>query len=115
MVNIEFLYFRGCPGEEAAFGLLQRALAEQKTAAAVERIEVPGPETAEQFRFIGSPSIRIDGIDLEGEGTETSLGYGWRCRQYSESEPGHPRAVPSLELIRRRLLERLGEGESDGG
>lgn len=105
MLTIEFLYFAGCPGHQAAFDLLQQVLAREGIQAEVERIEVPGPEAAEEYRFLGSPSIRIDGVDLEGDEVEAAQGYGWRCRYYAESEPGQPKAVPASELIRRQLLQ----------
>ena len=55
---------------------------------------------------MGSPSIRIDGVDLEGREAEETQGYGWRCRYYQQSEPGQPKGVPARELIRERLRER---------
>ncbi|NIR46641.1 MAG: thioredoxin family protein [Gemmatimonadetes bacterium] len=105
-MTVELLYFDGCPAEPAAFALLERVLEEENVSEQVQRIAVPGPAATTELRFIGSPSIRIDGVDLEGPDAEDELGFGWRCRQYSESEPGESKAVPSAELIRRRLKER---------
>ena len=103
MTRIEFLYFEGCPGQKPAFELLSQVVAQETPDAEIERIEVPGPDEAESFRFIGSPTIRVDGIDLEGPEAEKALGYGWRCRTYSESQPGQLSSVPGEDLIRRRL------------
>jgi hypothetical protein len=108
-MTVEFLYFRDCPARDAALGVLERALAQEKAAAEIVQIEVPGPEAADRHRFIGSPSIRINGVDLEGKAAEAKLGYGWRCRWYVECEPGESRAVPSGKLIRRRLRESRSE------
>ena len=105
-MSIEFLYFRDCPGHQAAFALLKQVLREEKIEEVILKIEVPGPEAAAEFRFIGSPSIRVDGTDVEGSDAEAELGFGWRCRYYAESEPGQSRAVPAADLIRRRLRER---------
>ena len=107
MHHIEFLYFRDCPSHKAALALLQRVLDEERTGANVEQVEVPGPEAVEEHKFVGSPSIRIDGVDLEGEEAEASMGYGWSCRQYAQSEPGQSRGVPAAELIRKRLRESI--------
>ena len=108
MIDIEFLYFNGCPGHEPAFTLLQEVLEQEDIEAEVSRIQVTGPEAVEEHRFIGCPSIRIDGVDLEGREAEETQGYGWRCRYYQESEPGQPKAVPAKELIRQRLREQAG-------
>lgn len=115
MLSVEFLYFRDCPGREATLALLDRVLEEEGAAAEVVQIEVPGPDAAEEHRFVGSPSIRIDGVDLEGPEVEAAMGYGWRCRQYGEAEPGQTRAVPARELVRRRIRERIEELKANGG
>jgi hypothetical protein len=112
-MKVEFLYFEGCPGHVAAFSLLRQAVAEEDGGAELVAIEVPSPEAAEAHRFVGSPTIRIDGVDLEGPEVEASQGYGWRCRYYEDSEPDQPKAVPSAELIRRRLRERISEVAKD--
>ncbi len=106
MINVEFLYFNECPGHEQAYALLQEVLEQEDLDVEVSRIEVAGPEVVEEHRFMGSPSIRIDGVDLEGREVEETQGYGWRCRYYQQSEPGQPKGVPARELIRERLRER---------
>ena len=106
MINVEFLYFNGCPGHEQAYALLQEVLEQEDLDVEVSRIEVAGPEVVEEHRFMGSPSIRIDGVDLEGREAEETQGYGWRCRYYQQSEPGQPKGVPARELIRERLREQ---------
>lgn len=104
-MHIELLYFAGCPAVEAAAGLLDDVLSAEGIDAAVSRIQVPGPEAIAEHRFIGSPTIRINGVDLEGGQAERELGYGWRCRLYGTSQPGQPRSVPAADLIRTRVRE----------
>ncbi len=106
MINVEFLYFNECTGHEQAYALLQEVLEQEDLDVEVSRIEVAGPEVVEEHKFMGSPSIRIDGVDLEGREAEETQGYGWRCRYYQQSEPGQPKGVPARELIRERLRER---------
>ena len=103
MTRIEFLYFEGCAGHKPAFELLSQVTAQETPDAEVDRIVVSGPEEVERYRFVGSPTIRVDGVDLEGPETERDLGYGWRCRTYAESQPGELPSVPAEDLIRRRL------------
>ena len=40
----------------------------------IKKIEVTSPELAVQHRFLGSPSIRIDGRDIEGREEESEYG-----------------------------------------
>ena len=107
MIRIEFLYFNGCPGHEPAWELLSEVLAESKVEVEIERIEIPNADKVEAHRFLGSPSIRINGEDLEGSEVENEIGYGWRCRFYEDSEPGQPKAVPNRRLIWKRLQKAL--------
>ena len=52
-------------------------------------------------RFLGSPTIQIDGIDLEGPSAQDA-GVGFGCRVYNEG--GELRGWPSKEQIRNALL-----------
>ena len=63
-------------------------------------VEVASEEDAQRKRFIGSPTIRIDGVDLEGPEAEAK-GYGYGCRVYSSH--GGFAAWPSVERIRYAL------------
>ncbi len=98
-MKIEFLYFKDCPGYESALALLEGILIESGTAVAIERIEVTTPELANQHRFLGSPSIRINGRDIEG--TEEASEYGLKCRIYLDTGSG----IPSESVLRKALQE----------
>ena len=110
MVNVEVLYFRDCPGHVPALALLKDVIQAEGIEAQISEIEIPGAEAVEKHRFVGSPTIRIDDVDLEGSEVEEDQGYGWRCRYYASSEPGQTKAVPSADLIRRRLREAARAG-----
>jgi len=98
MKKIEFLYFEGCPSYKKALDNLKAVLAEEKIKAAVELIHVDSPEDAEKFGFYGSPSIRVDGVDLEGKRGE----YSYACRIYEID--GLSTGIPTKEYIRGRLF-----------
>jgi hypothetical protein len=98
-MKIEFLYFEKCPGYKPALSLLDQILLERDIEASIERIEVTSPELAVQHRFLGSPSIRINGKDIEG-GEEASE-YGLKCRIYLDTGSG----VPS-EVVLRKALQK---------
>lgn len=96
-VTIELLYFEGCPGFAELLPRL-RALTEGRAELQLRRIE--SLEDAEAERFLGSPSVRVDGQDVEpGAGERTD--FGMKCRLYRTSEGQH--APPDAWL--RRALE----------
>jgi len=103
-MKIEFLYFENCPGHKPALSLLEQILLEKDIAASIEKIEVTSPELAVQHRFLGSPSIRINGVDIEEH--EGTLEYGLKCRIYLDTGSG----VPSYKTF-RMALERAKKGE----
>lgn len=83
-MNIELLWFEDCPNHEATFALLRDVLRERGIDETVERIEVPDLETGERTKFPGSPTIRIDGVDIEPM-YEDGGDYTPRCRLYATS------------------------------
>ena len=101
-MKIEFLYFDGCPSWVPALQNLKTVIAEDFPESDIHLIHIHSVEEAELQNFQGSPSIRVDGSDLEGK----EEGYGYRCRLYEE----HDRlsGVPSKELI-RACLTRLSK------
>lgn len=78
---IEILTFDGCPNRTGAIGLVDRVLAETGVAASVEVVYVPDSETAERLRFLGSPTIRVDGRDVEPAAGERR-DFALACRVY---------------------------------
>ena len=80
-MNIEILWFKGCPNHHAARALVEEVLREQDIEATIETVEVPDLETGERVRFPGSPTIRVDGKDVE-PGYEDTGDYTPRCRVY---------------------------------
>ena len=101
-LKIEFLYFENCPGHKPALSLLEQILLEKDIEASIEKIEVTSPEFAVQQHFLGSPSIRINGVDLEG--LEEAPDYGLKCRIYLETGSG----IPSYKTF-RMTLERANK------
>lgn len=79
--RIELLWWEGCPSADRAEHELRAALDELALGGAeVERREIAGEDHAHAERFIGSPTIRVDGEDVipppAGEP------YGLACRIY---------------------------------
>ena len=95
-MQIEFLWFDDCPHHTAARALLSEVLAERGVEAEIDDINVPDLESGERVKFAGSPSIRINGTDIE-PGYEDTGDYAPRCRVYPTS--AGLRGVPEREWI----------------
>ena len=102
-MKTQFYYFAGCPSSEKALANLKEALALERLSDTVETVEVTSAADAESCRFIGSPTIRIDGVDIEGPEAE-ERGYGFGCRVYADG--ASTRGWPSVDRIRQALRAR---------
>jgi hypothetical protein len=100
MLRIELLYWRGCPSYPEAQELLANVLSERGIGEHVELHEVTSQEEAEQLRFPGSPTIRIDGRDVDPAGAAARAALA--CRIYRLPD-GRPSPVPSREQLEAAL------------
>ena len=78
---VEVLTFEGCPHAEPALALAERVVAESGIDATVERVDVPDGGAAAAQRFLGSPTIRVNGRDIE-PGVVERADYVLSCRIY---------------------------------
>ena len=99
-MDIEFLYWEGCPSYPEARELLGEVLAERRSDARVEVREVKSQAEAEELRFPGSPTIRIDGRDVDPDGA--SARPALMCRIYRKPDGGVS-PVPTREQLEAAL------------
>ena len=97
---VEFLFWEECPSHEEALALLREVLAESgRDPEAVEIVEVRTHEDAQRLGFPGSPTIRVDGRDIDAERAGR---FGLLCRIYHLPD-GRPSPVPSRHLLEEAL------------
>ncbi len=101
LTKIEFLYFEGCPSYKSALDHLKEIIDEEKIDSNLKIIIVESPEEAQKVGFQGSPSIRVNGIDLE----DKNDGFSFNCRLYNVN--GELTGTPSKEFIRYKLLSKI--------
>jgi len=95
MTKVEVLYFEGCPNHAPVKEMVRRILEREKIQAEVRAIEVDDVEAAQTLRFLGSPSVRVNGVDIEpGRENDPPL-YG--CRTYTVE--GKTTGVPPAEWL----------------
>jgi hypothetical protein len=103
--KIEFLYWGDCPSHPQAWKFLQEVMEELSIEAPVEQIEVLTDGDAERLAFPGSPTIRVNGADIDPAGA-SQMGTALTCRIY-RLQDGRISPVPAKEMIRQALA---GEG-----
>lgn len=95
-VNVEVLYFDGCPNYEALLPRLRELLASIGIAADIGLVKVQDADAAERKRFLGSPTVRIDGCDVE-PGADHRSDFGLKCRLFAT--PQGLRGTPADEWV----------------
>jgi len=78
---VEVLTFEGCPRAEPAFELVERVVAASGISATIRHVDVPDADAAAAHRFLGSPTIRVNGRDIE-PGAGERAEYVLSCRIY---------------------------------
>jgi hypothetical protein len=96
--RIELLYFAGCPSHEQLLPTVQQLAAESGAAVELRRIETL--EAAEHEHFLGSPTVRVNGADVDLTAHERT-DFGLNCRIYRSVDVQSP--LPPERWIRQAL------------
>lgn len=97
---VEILYFDGCPNHEAARELVERVSGDFDVEPEIRIVEVADVKAGERLRFLGSPTVRVDGRDVE-PGADDRDRFVFGCRLYQlASGPG---GVPDERWLRDAL------------
>ena len=96
-MQIDFYYWEDCPSHDEALARLRDVLAEQGVDAAIRLVRVASEEEAADLGFLGSPSIRIDGVDIDPTAPGRAE-YGLTCRAYTRPD-GRISPLPPREMI----------------
>jgi hypothetical protein len=100
-MNVEILYFEGCPNHDPALEMVRRVLDREKIGAEVRLIEVTDEKAAETVRFLGSPSIRVNGADIEPGREDDSPFFGCRTYTVAGKTVGVPPERWMVDALRR--------------
>jgi len=106
-LKILFLYSEDCPSHEQALQRLRKVMNEEGMRNEIEILRVETSEEAEKLKFIGSPTILIDGRDID---PPTNPYYALTCRAY-RLEDGRMSPLPSEAMI-RQAIRRASTEES---
>jgi hypothetical protein len=99
-MKVEIYYFDGCPNYKPASERLRAVIHQEGISADVNEIEVPNEAAAKDLGFLGSPTIRVNGVDIE-PASRNAVVTGFACRCY-------PGGLPSTEMILAALREAQG-------
>jgi hypothetical protein len=108
--QIEVLVFDGCPNLESTIEHARQAVTRANVSADLRVVRVETDDDAQRLRFLGSPTVRVDGVDVE----PAAIGredFGMQCRIYSVA--GRYQGTPPADWIAAALRGGRPEEPSD--
>jgi hypothetical protein len=84
-MEIELLYFDDCPGHAELRERLPRLLEQAGVKTTIQERRIDSEDEAIAQRFLGSPTLRIDGHDVDPP-AHLREDYGLRCRLYPSAQ-----------------------------
>lgn len=100
---VDVLFFDGCPNIDSTVSRIHSAAAAANIADVdVRFVRVETEDEAARTLFLGSPSVRVDGVDVE-LAARTRRDFALQCRVYPKEQGGLDGAPP-VEWIRAALL-----------
>jgi hypothetical protein len=104
-MRIEVLYVPGCPNYEPAVERIRKVLVSESVQVGIRAVSVNTEGEAKALLFPGSPTVRINGEDVEGTGTTVP---SLSCRLYADRS-----GIPSEESL-RLAVTRAKSAEQHG-
>jgi len=98
---VEIFYFDGCPNHHPAIALVERISRELGIDAELRLVNVRDKQAAQLLRFLGSPTIRVGGVDVDPDTAERD-DYALSCRIF-RTEAGVS-GQPDERWVREALL-----------
>lgn len=79
---VEILYTDECPFWKRTAELVEEVNTELSTEATIKKVKIANEQDARKLRFPGSPTVRINGVDIDSEASETKGFIGCRIYRY---------------------------------
>lgn len=99
-MKVELLFVPGCPNYEPAMERVKKVLAAEALNVEVRCVPVNTADDARALMFPGSPTIRVNGCDVEPDKMSAP---GLTCRLYANRT-----GVPSEEVLRLAVTRAKG-------
>ena len=95
MITIEVQHFHGCPNSVEMIKRVREATTKSEVNVEFKEVLVDTPEKAKLHKFRGSPTVLVNGIDLEGLPEPESGNLA--CRYYKNGIPSVETMIIAIE------------------
>jgi hypothetical protein len=109
-VLIEILAREDCPNRDMAIIVVERVVDETGVPADIEVVEVADDDDAAEYRVLGSPTVLVDGRDVDPEPLYDVFSADDRLYR----SPRGPCGWPEPDWIKAALLRAVAQTTSNG-
>lgn len=109
-IRVEILAREDCPNRDMAVIVVERVVDEIGVPAEIEVVDVVDDEEAAEYRVLGSPTVLVDGRDVDPEPMYEVFSADDRLYR----TPRGPSGWPEAEWIRDALLRAVAQTTSNG-
>ena len=102
-MTVQVLFIDDCPNYEDTLQLIESVRHDLSISVDIEQIRVDSPEEALHWEFIGSPSVRVSGMDID-PAARGRRDFGIACRRYGDT------GLPPRAMIAAALAVSDGNG-----
>jgi len=103
-VKVELLFLADCPNYVETKAILEDVLESQGLPTSIEMVRVKTQEDAARLHFLGSPTVRLNGKDIE-DSAEGSAKYGLFFRKYKSP---NPRGMVTKAIMLKAVKQHAG-------
>jgi hypothetical protein len=107
-MEVRVVYFEGCPNHEPVVALIREVAEQSGVPVEIEEVKVETDEDAQRERLLGSPTVQVDGLDIDPTARERT-DFSFSCRVYA-GENG----LPGREMIAAALTGRAPDAGACG-
>lgn len=101
--RVQLLYLPDCPNLRPTRDLIEQTSRELGVTLDLELIAITDEKSAQRLRFLGSPTVRVDGQDVEIDArSRTDVALSCRLYHTEHGTSGHP----DRDLLRAALRSR---------
>jgi hypothetical protein len=103
-MTIEIISIPDCPNHQPTVERVRAVLSSEALSAKVNEVLVSNASEAEALKFIGSPTVRVNGKDVE---PLTFIRTGFSCRIYENGTGVPPEALIKQAIRSAKRVEGL--------
>lgn len=107
-MEVRVVYFEGCPNHEPTVSLIREVAAKVGAEVEIEEVKVETDEDARRERLLGSPTVQVDGLDIDPTARERT-DFSFSCRVYA-GENG----LPPREMIAAAMTGQVPDAGACG-